>query len=151
MWVWSLGQEDPLEESMATHSSIFAWESHRQRSLAGCIAHRVAKGQTWLKQLSMHACSLADPPCSRGTRSYRMPYSTSVPHWVCQGRDSISGTNALFLMLCKQNNYPVSHFKTYPLIVLPPVIKRPGSPPKKVTEAKWHLWNQHHRRKKTYI
>ena len=24
-WVWSLGQEDPLEEEMATHSSILAW------------------------------------------------------------------------------------------------------------------------------
>ena len=23
--VWSLGQEDPLEEEMATHSSILAW------------------------------------------------------------------------------------------------------------------------------
>ena len=25
-WVWSLGQEDPLEEGMATWSSTFAWE-----------------------------------------------------------------------------------------------------------------------------
>ena len=25
MWVWFLGQEDPLEEAMATHSSILAW------------------------------------------------------------------------------------------------------------------------------
>ena len=24
--VWSLGQEDPLEEGMTTHSGIFAWE-----------------------------------------------------------------------------------------------------------------------------
>ena len=24
-WVWSLGWEDPLEEGMATHSSILAW------------------------------------------------------------------------------------------------------------------------------
>jgi len=24
-WVQSLGQKDPLEEGMATHSSIFAW------------------------------------------------------------------------------------------------------------------------------
>ena len=24
MWVWSLGQEDPLEEEMATHSRILA-------------------------------------------------------------------------------------------------------------------------------
>ena len=25
MWVGSLGQEEPLEESMATHSSVLAW------------------------------------------------------------------------------------------------------------------------------
>jgi len=25
MWVQSLGQEDPLEEGMATHSSILVW------------------------------------------------------------------------------------------------------------------------------
>jgi len=24
-WVWSLGQEDPLEKEMATHFSILAW------------------------------------------------------------------------------------------------------------------------------
>ena len=32
MWVWSLGREDPLEEKMAAHSSICAWNG--QRSLA---------------------------------------------------------------------------------------------------------------------
>ena len=25
-WVWSLGQEDPLEEEMATYSSLVAWK-----------------------------------------------------------------------------------------------------------------------------
>ena len=34
-WVRSLGQEDPLEKEMATHSSILAWKSHGQRSLGG--------------------------------------------------------------------------------------------------------------------
>ena len=34
-WVPSLGWEDPLEEGMATHSSILAWKSHGQRSLVG--------------------------------------------------------------------------------------------------------------------
>ena len=24
-WVWFLGQEDPLEKEMATHSSVLAW------------------------------------------------------------------------------------------------------------------------------
>ena len=33
--VRSLGQEDPLEKGMATHSSILPGEFHRQKSLAG--------------------------------------------------------------------------------------------------------------------
>ena len=33
-WVQSLGQEDPLEKEMATHSSIPAEKFHGQRSLA---------------------------------------------------------------------------------------------------------------------
>ena len=35
MWVWSLDQEDPLEDGMATYSSILARESHGERSLVG--------------------------------------------------------------------------------------------------------------------
>ena len=35
MQVRSLGLEDPLEEGMATHSSILDWRIHGQRSLAG--------------------------------------------------------------------------------------------------------------------
>ena len=31
VWVRSLGQEDPLEEEMAAHSSVLAWKSHRDR------------------------------------------------------------------------------------------------------------------------
>ena len=34
-WVRSLGWEDPLEESMATHSNILLENPHGQRSLAG--------------------------------------------------------------------------------------------------------------------
>ena len=33
--VWSLGQEEPLEEEMAIHFIILPWEPHGQRSLAG--------------------------------------------------------------------------------------------------------------------
>ena len=35
IWVRLLGQEDPLEQEMATHSSILAWRIPWQRSLAG--------------------------------------------------------------------------------------------------------------------
>ena len=34
-WVPSLGREDPLEEEMATHSSILAWGSLWTEELAG--------------------------------------------------------------------------------------------------------------------
>ena len=35
--VQSLGQEDPLEKEMVTHSSVLAWEiPWTERSLAGC-------------------------------------------------------------------------------------------------------------------
>ena len=34
-WTQSLGQEDPLEKDMETHSSILAWRIPQQRSLAG--------------------------------------------------------------------------------------------------------------------
>ena len=33
--VQSLGREDPLEEKMATHSSLLAWEIPRTEELAG--------------------------------------------------------------------------------------------------------------------
>ena len=33
--VRSLGREDPLEEEIATHSSILAWKSPGQKSLVG--------------------------------------------------------------------------------------------------------------------
>ena len=49
MWVRSLGWEDPLEEDMATHSSILAWRIPRTGEPGG-----VAKSRTWLKWLSMH-------------------------------------------------------------------------------------------------
>ena len=35
MPVQSLGQDDPLEEGVATHSSILAWKIPGQRSLIG--------------------------------------------------------------------------------------------------------------------
>ena len=36
MLVQSLGGEDPLEEEMATHSSILAWKIPWTEELAGC-------------------------------------------------------------------------------------------------------------------
>ena len=39
MWVQSLGQEAPLEEGMATHSSIFAWRIPMNRGDKWATVH----------------------------------------------------------------------------------------------------------------
>ena len=52
MRVWSLGQEDPLVENMAAHSSILAWRILMDRGAWRATVHRAAKGRTRLKQLS---------------------------------------------------------------------------------------------------
>ena len=45
-WIRSLGWEDPLKESMATHSSILAWRIPMDRGALRSIVHQVAKSQT---------------------------------------------------------------------------------------------------------
>ena len=47
-WVWSLDWDDPLEEGMATHSSIFAWRIPMDRGAWQVTGHVVTKSQTWL-------------------------------------------------------------------------------------------------------
>ena len=46
--VRSLGQQDPLEEGVTTHSSVLAWRIPGTRSLAGYTVHVDAKSQTRL-------------------------------------------------------------------------------------------------------
>ena len=45
-WVCSLGCEDPLEEGMATHSSILAWRILMDRGAWQATVHGVTKSQT---------------------------------------------------------------------------------------------------------
>ena len=47
-WVQSLGWEDPLEESMATHSSILAWRIPMDRGAWWATVHGVSKSRTRL-------------------------------------------------------------------------------------------------------
>ena len=42
-WVRSLGQEDPLEKEMATHSSVLAWENPMDRGTWKAAVHGITK------------------------------------------------------------------------------------------------------------
>ena len=69
MRVPSLGQKDPQEEGMATHSSILAWRIPRTEAPDSGVGvgaeratvHEITKSWKQLKQLSMqHACMQRD-------------------------------------------------------------------------------------------
>ena len=58
MRVQSLGQEDPLEEGLATHFSILVWKIPWTEEPGWATVHGVSKSWTLLKRLSMHARTL---------------------------------------------------------------------------------------------
>ena len=52
-WIWSLGQEDPLEKEMATHSSILAWKipwTEKAGTLQSMGSQRV--GHDWVNSFT---------------------------------------------------------------------------------------------------
>ena len=46
MWVQSLGRGGPLEEGMATHSSVLAWRIPWTEEPGGATVHGAAKSRT---------------------------------------------------------------------------------------------------------
>ena len=73
-WVQSLGQEDPLEKEMATHSSILAWEISWTEEPGGLQSMGLQKSQTQVWQnthththahTEIQALSFQGPPLGR--------------------------------------------------------------------------------------
>ena len=82
MRVQSLGQEDLLEEGMATHSSIPAWRIPMDRGAWWAAVHRVTRTWTRLKRLGM------DYSFQTELRVWDSPFSAAV-HLQCCSRGVI--------------------------------------------------------------
>ena len=112
IWVWSLDREDSLEKEMVTHSSVLAWRTQGQRSLAG-YSHGHQKSWTqlsnwtttkglWLQSScsgmsnSLRPCGLqlARPPCSSPAPRF---YSNSHP-WSRWCHPTTSSCRPLLLL-----------------------------------------------------
>ena len=93
MWVQFLGQENPLEEEMATHSSILPCRIHGQRSLVGyspwgCRVRRDL--QTAAAAKSLQSCPTLRPHRWQPTRLPRP--------WDSPGKNP--GVGCHFLLQC---------------------------------------------------
>ena len=76
-----LGREDPLQEGMATHFSILAGKSHRQRSLVGSSPRGRKESDT--TEVTQHASSGAQ----KQVRTIHRQTGTAVPiklYWQSQ-------------------------------------------------------------------
>ena len=79
MQVWFLGQEDPLEEEMATYSSILAWEISWTEEPGGLpstvigvirlFPFTMITGMFWFRRRQWHPTPVLLPGKSRGWRS----------------------------------------------------------------------------------
>ena len=54
MQVRSLCWEDPLEEDMATHSTVFAWKVSMDRGACWATVHGTTESQTQLNGFHFH-------------------------------------------------------------------------------------------------
>ena len=76
-WVQSLGQEDPLEEEIATHSSIFAWKIPWTENPGGLKSMGSQKSWT---QPSTHACKYVNTASSQVALEVKNPPAMQEIH-----------------------------------------------------------------------
>ena len=92
-WVRSLGQEDPPKEEMTTHSSILAWRISMDRGAWRATVHGVAKNQTRLKQLNMHADWFQQLSCCTAIPNHmNEPNISQLSNWRRQSSSFHLGT-----------------------------------------------------------
>ena len=86
-WIRSLGWEHPLEEGMATHSSILAWRIPTDRVAWQATVHGIAENWTWLSTAQGILF------CKAKGRALSLATGLVTRTWHCHhhGRTSTSG------------------------------------------------------------
>ena len=133
-WLWSLGQNDPLEKGMVIHFSILPGEFHGQRSLAGsrllgckkpdtteqltlpCVWPR--RDEVWLTSLTRACACLVAQSCptlwdpldsSPPGSSVHGIFQARILEWVAILPIHRSNPSLLCLLPCRWILYPLSH------------------------------------------
>ena len=86
-WAQSVGWEDPLEEDMATHSSILAWRIPWTVEPGRLQGHK----ESDMTQVTQHTCT----ETNRGRNKIREPSDVIGGPGVGQQRPELKGNNEL--------------------------------------------------------
>ena len=111
MWVWSLGQEDPLEEGMATHSSVLAWRIPWTEEPGGLQSMGLRRvGHNWVTEpLHPHNTICWIKKLIGGETIQRIVVVLMVsPQWV--GHLWIPGNGLYMILFGKSNFADMNHF-----------------------------------------
>ena len=100
-WVQSLGWENPLEEGMATHSSILAWKIPWTEEL-GKLWSMGLQSRTWLKQLG------TDTFVSMNEWISIHHYELKTMHWIGALRFPLLFLDAISLAIRITCSYHIS-------------------------------------------
>ena len=129
MWVWSPGWEDPLEEGMATHSSVLAWRipwTEASGGLQSIGSQRV--GHNWSDLAHTHTLNCRDgdflytlPQHMHSLTPYQQPpLDGSFVQWVnLRWHTIITRSPAFILGLTRHYTFyrfGQKHSDTYPLL-----------------------------------
>ena len=110
-WVWSPGWEDPLEEAMATHSSILAWRIPMDEGAWWAKVHEVAKNQTRLSNQTQQCWvwSLVHPTLLH--LSHGLSYIQTVCLWSLTCRICLHGFDSedLLIPIKDRKNWLLEH------------------------------------------
>ena len=112
-WVQSQGWEDPLEDGIATHSSILAWRIPMDRRAWRATVHGVAKSRTWLSNEAQFS----------SVQSLSRVW-LFVTQWIAAHQASLSITNSrsILKLTSIDSVMPSSHLiLCHPLLLLPPI------------------------------
>ena len=81
-WVWSLGWEDPLEEGMATHSSVLAWRIPMERGTWQATVCGAAKSRTQLSFKAQLSTAYAVIRCQDAAKHSTNAQESSLPQTI---------------------------------------------------------------------
>ena len=114
-WVQPLGQEDPLEKEMATHSSILAWNIPWTIACQAPLSMEFSRQEQWRGMSFLPPEDLPDPGVEPRSPALQVDTLPSEPSHINQlNKDKIQRTN----IKSKKGKQQITH-KEIPIRIAP--------------------------------